>query len=277
MPGNKVLSILVLSTAVIISVWLLNNQKTIVPKEKATQNLISINYADSGKNTNDDWKKLLVNVNTKNEPIVDLTKKNEVDSKVLQDNTLTGQLAIDIFSRYILSAKGGQPVNTNTADQIAQSVLSSPNYTKGTGATYSESNLHIDQNNSRDNLVRYRDTMVSVLKKNLSKLDGDPSIIVNTAITQNDPSQLSKIDPFVVAAKGLLSDLLYMQTPSSVVKIHLEIVNSVSNGLENLEGMRNGINDPVKALSSVTMYAQHLTDFQQSYLDLINFFADKGI
>ena len=90
---NRVYATLVICIGIVISIWLFQRNIGSTPVVAKERGALTVNtYRNIGQNVNDDWKKLLVSTDTKNQPVTDLTKNN---SGTFDETTLTAQMAKD--------------------------------------------------------------------------------------------------------------------------------------------------------------------------------------
>ncbi len=262
--------VLVLCGAGVVCTWLLS-RPTNKLEAAPDANLIAENYRDPSLDTATDWQKILTGVATTQGSTTIAS-----DGTVPDDTTVTAQLSKDLFSRYLAIAKGGDSLSASDLDQVAeQTLLSSSQYTQVTGATYVTSNLHITTDTSLDALRKYRDTGDAIIKKRTVSAKEDPLTIFGNATQDDNPDELTKLDPFIADAKALISDLLTMTVPKDVVTLHLAVLNSYSNVLADLQAMRGIYTDPVKSFASISQYSGHISDLQKVLTDIKTYIVQK--
>ena len=254
------------------SVWLLAKNTPVGVKTKASD-LSSTSYQNNVDTTNSDWKGLLSSTDLQNTDKV--TNVSAGNSGTFDETTLTAQMARDLFSRYLLIAnKSGGPT-TDDADQIATQVLTSPSYTQSSGAVYVASNIKIISQTDQTTVRTYYQNLSQKMSARAPSTPGNPITILNKALQTESDSDLSKIEPFIVAYKGVVSDLTTISVPADATAVHLALLNAYSNLLSDTQAMRQALVDPVKAIAAINQYEKHYTDMQNALLNINNYFGKK--
>jgi hypothetical protein len=214
----------------------------------------------------DDWKNILTSVSTGDTGYADLTENT---ATIPEDTTLTAQMAKDVLSTYLLSTKTGQPFTSDTADQIAQTVLSSPNYAETAGTVYLSSNLHI-AGDDKTALSQYKLLINTALINRASELKNtqDPIELTTAAVQSDSEAALAGINPLIHSASGFINDLLQMNVPKSAVTAHLELLNATNDLLSDFQAMRNVLTDPTRSLTTLGQYNTHIANLQKALQDM---------
>jgi hypothetical protein len=272
-PQKKVWVISILCFAVVTAVWL--SQRDVIDTSaiyektnglEPVEPLIAISNA-----TNTDWEKILVSI--KPEKTVDLTVDTGDD---FDDTTITAQLSKDFFSQYLLLKKGGKEITAEDTAQIANNIVASGKYTDINAPIYVSKNLKIIPPDTEE-VKKYRDSVNLSLKNRSSQIKTDPILILNKVIKSQDEKDLAELDPLIVIAKGFVNDFLNIPVPSDAVNVHLALLNSFSNLLSDMEGMRVILVDPIRSLTVVGKYSQHTTEFYAALNNMNAYFKAKGL
>ncbi len=271
---NKVWVISILCFAIVTSVWLSQRQTvdTSAVYEKANTLLAVEPLIDLPETTNDDWKKILVNM--KPEKTVNLTAVSNED---FDETTVTAQLSKDFFSQYLLLKKGGKQLTSEDTGKIASNVINSGKYTDISGAVYVAKNLHVTNQTSRENLKKYMNEVNLSLKTRSSQIKENPIVIINKVAQSQDEKDLAGLDKLISIAQGFINDFLNMTVPENAVTVHLALLNSFSNLLSDLQGMRMILVDPVRSLSAIGQYNKHNLDFYTALKNMNSYFSINGL
>jgi hypothetical protein len=279
MPSKKIISVLIICLGIIISIWLWAGAKNYKPevgtKEDKTSDVVTTEtYQKLNDTTNGEWKNILVKVDPKDEKIA--VTSNLVDKK--GEMSVTAQISKDVLTQAFIAAKSADKSITATdAKNISSQIISSQSYVKTNGAVYLEKNLHTTTKNDNDTLKKYYVAVNKVFSTRLSqiKTNDEPMAMVQKAIENDDAKALVKMDEYIIANQGFINDMLEITVPSSVTKLHLDILNSASNILVNLQSMRNTLTDPVDGMSGMGQYYNHLQEFVQATKRMIDYFKNK--
>ncbi len=271
MPSKKIYIYIIICASAIISIWLLTRKVNTAEQAIAElrDNSVVVEKPEIIE-TNDDWKKILTKVSTSTRTFTDLTQKKSFDA-----TSLTAQMSKDFMSQYLMLKKGGREVSAEEMQKIVDNVLSVPQYTNSTGAVYVPLNLHITQKKDKETLNTYKITVNYILKTHSIQIKESPVTIVVSALQKESEVELSKLDPIILTAKSMITGLLSVEVPDDAVKIHLELINSVSNLEANIEAMKVALADPVKAMSGISSYNQNILNFTTALKNINLYFISK--
>lgn len=271
---KKIYAVAVICVGAIVSAFLLA-RKPDFSKIQSNQNL-NLEHSGVELNTestieNKDWGNLLAKIESPSK-----TGGAEID--IPEDGTLTARLARDLFSRYLTVAKSGQDIPEEESAKIIDAILASPEYTQGSrGVVYVESNLKIGPVSNTETIKKYADDVNRIFKTGMDSIKANEGIgtIINLALANQDETKIAKLDPFVIATRTVLKNLVSVNVPIDLVKLHLELVNSVSNVLSDLESMRETFNDPVRGFIGATKYPQDTDDTQIAIQKITSYYLNK--
>ncbi len=274
MPSNKILTIFILCLGVIVSVWFVaDKQKRISQSSEIKKDNIEVAPPIAIKDTNYDWKKILTDSNKANAKVIDLTKTVNIAG---EGTTLTDQMSRDILSQYLILAKNGQQITPEMATDIVNTTLSLPDY-KPDYVEYIRENLKVTPKNDPVTFDNYSQKISQALISVYYDVKVDPmAIFVNGLQTENE-EELKKLDPLIVINKKAIKTLLEMEVPSEAVPLHLNLLNSSSKILGNLESMRTAISDPIKIFTVSGDYSVNTVEFGKSITNLNALLKQKTV
>ena len=273
MPSNKTFFVLIIAIGFIVSIWLIQRH-TINSTINTIRDNSSIEAIRTTNNSVDgEWSKILVSVISDSSSAGKTTiPKN--NSEVFDETTLTAQMARDLFSRYLLVAKQGKNLSEAEMTKIADDVLASPEYTKSSGVVYLESDLRITQKRDKATMDRYKVILNQYLSDGIKSIEnkGNVATIVNTAIVDGDEKKLVELEPFVSAFRIVTSEVLKMEVPSTLVNLHLKLLNTSSNLTANIEAMRGMLYDPVKGFIGANKFSDNFVEFEIALENINTYF-----
>lgn len=248
---NKTYVVLVICIAFIVSVWLVQRS---IPTKKSPDNILE---TYSTENTTDEsWKSTLSSINF-SDPDISSTLSPD-DPNTFDETSLTGQMARDLFSRYLLTIKDN-PTQENL-DKISDSILSSENYSKISSVTYNLNNINISPSNTPPSIKQYGDSLNKIIVGEMmatQKADPLPTILIESIQSENK-KRLGDLETYVKAFKNITNGLLNMSVPSDFSQLHLELLNSSSAVYTDLKAMSQFLDDPIKGIISVKQYSDDL-------------------
>jgi len=268
MPSKKILVVSIICLGLIGGVWIFEQNSGIeIPTLKpSSQN--SLTSENSTTSTSVDWQKILSN--SQGSTTIASGLNNTSASNYNSNLSMTDQLAQNFFSQY-LDAQGqanqsgmdtSNGLDQNTSDQIASDALSSGNYTTTQTVVYNAKSLNVQPNSNQTTVTNYLNILVKNDGQMVSSYNqtGDEVDIINDAILNQNQSEIVKLDPIIQSYQTLLSNMLKAPVPEDATAINLEIVNSISAVLYDLQAIRQSFSDPVKALPALASYKQDYTN-----------------
>jgi hypothetical protein len=265
---NKIYVVGVICLGVVISIWLLNKEEKSVNLNNDGQVQVSARAYETTEK-NDDWKKLLVNVDSVTETSV-LSKATNAGLDP-EGTTITDQVGRDFLSQYMLAVKNNGGITTSDVNSITENTIAVAEY-NSTGAKYVSLNIKIINKNDSETLRIYRNKLYEIIKNRTSSIKDDPFSVIMNAMPTESEKELAKLNPIIIQNKAFIADLLKMEVPSSAATLHLSLLNASSNLLSNLEDMREIIRDPVRGLTGVGNYPQSITNLNLSLKNFTEFF-----
>jgi len=278
MLNRKILTVLIVCFGVVSSIYLFERRPT-ETTQKNTGDTAQIENLDVGRpnnlgnrnEINDDWKKILVNLDNTKQTTTVLTNRS---TEKFDGTTLTAQVAKDFFSQYLLAKQGGKTLTADDINKITNNVTSNSQYSKVNGPVYIASNLHIISGENTEIIKKYRDNINQILKLRSMQVNSNPTTLTKSTTTDKKGS-VTSFDNAILAGKGMISDLLNVEVPESAIKVHLILLNTSSNILSTLESIRLSFSDPVRALAGVGQYNAQILEFQSALAGINKYFVQK--
>ena len=277
MPSKKVLAILIVCISGVLSSWLVSSTPSLQDvknsqKETSVSSVSASPYEKLTSNTSDDWKKMLNSVDTKNQPVEKAIKTNE---DTFDETSITAKLSVDMMSRYLSLKSSGKQITSEDLNNIASNVLDNPEYTTLNGAKYRILNLKIAKDSDQNSITIYKTTVKTAVSKAFSQIKEDPYVTMAKAIKQSSPNQLNNLDSAITACKTIISDLLNISVPKEAVTVHLNLLNSFSKMLADLESLHLIFDDPVKSLNGINQYDSDKIEFINAVDEMSKYILKK--
>jgi len=268
MPSNKTFVVLIVSIALIVSVWLFQ-------KKPEAVDVVGINTVPRETVvTENDWQKILNESAVGDTSVVSVVPKAE--DLFVNDTTITSQISKDLLAQYLLTINQKGGISGDDMNSIVSNILAVPEYNNSTGAKYISANLHINSKNDKATVGEYKEILNTLLKEVSARIKTDPIAISILAIQDEDDSVLKRIDPLIVEANLLIRRLLEMQVPSSAVTQHLRVLNFMSSVQGSLVSMRNSVDDPINGLNGINKYKELMQTERLNVINVLNsYFIQK--
>lgn len=221
-----------------------------------------------------DWQKVLVGAGIGN-----MAKNSSLNSGVASINskplTATDKLGEVLVSKYLQLQQSGATQNADTVNTMVSDALSNPNIIPTT-KVYDFSNIKIGTDDSTTATLTYGQKLGDLFKNNNNAV-GNEAVYARDSEEQNDLSVLANIDPLITSYKNILTGLLNTVSPPSLAKIHLDLINAMSERLSTAELLRVINTDPAAGLEGAGQYTRSIQDLFNAFTELKQYFATRGI
>ncbi len=179
--------------------------------------------------------------------------------------TATDKFARDLFTRYMTAkqANGGVPLTSAEQKDIALDMLDKSDVILAK-SEYTRADLIIAKDNSPETIRAYGNELGRIIKT-YSISARDEGVILRDSIEHEDPDLLEEFDPIIKAYQELLFNILKTKAPGNASLIHLALVNSFSDIISTVKGMRDIYVDPFMALQG----AGHFPDARASTINAL--------
>jgi len=184
--------------------------------------------------------------------------------------TQTEKLGQYLVSGYLQLQQSGEDIGTDTVDALVSNALNNPDIVE-TAKTYAFSDLKTSKDTSIVAVVSYGQSVVALFKNNDAL--GNEAAYARDAEEQNDPTVAAKIDPIIATYQSILNSLLATPTPPTLLKIHLDLVNAMSERLMVAKLLRSVNTDPAAGLEGAGQYLNALQDFNNAFGALKQYFG----
>ena len=213
-----------------------------------------------------DWQKVLVGTGVGSSDKSLIQEKIRLQFKRL---SLKQQSLVNMFcSGYLQLQQSGQDISTDTVNSLVSSALNNPSIVP-TAKVYAFSDIKIGKDDSITAAIMYGKN-ISLFFENNNAV-GNEAMYARDAEEQNDPTISAKIDPIITAYQNILSGLLATIAPPSLAKIHLDLINAMSERLIDMTKLlRVGNTDPAAGLEGAGQYLNGLQDLNNAFGALKN-------
>ena len=187
----------------------------------------------------------------------------------VQNNlTATDLFSRDLFSKYAEYQKAGVNFNDpQIQQQITNQVLADGTYI-ATPKVYTTKDIVITPDNSLLSVKRYVNSVVTIVKSNTTVHSYEPDIVQNSLNTKN-PDLLKQLDPIIASYQNILKNFIATPAPSALTKIHVDLVNAMSEIVFADQSLAKVYSDGITSLAGLSAY-------QKGVLDLSNAITEIG-
>lgn len=191
--------------------------------------------------------------------------------------TTTDKFARDVFAEYITvkQANGGTPLTSAEQKEIVLRMLDE-NENVLPKIEYARADIILSKDSASTTIRAYGNELGRIIKT-YSISARDEGIILRDSIDAEDAELLKELDPIIKAYQSLLSNFLRTKAPANASLIHLALINSFSDIITTVQGMRSLYEDPLEALQG----AGHFPDARGNMLIALQrvkaYFRESGV
>lgn len=247
-------------------------EKTLMVKDLVTQ--------DQNKNGIQDWEEALWGLDPNKDGASNreyiLAKKKTLNKDTVPESELTenDKMAREFFALVVSLQQSGN-LNEASMNALAESIGGKIEYTNITDI-YTEKMLRVEST-TPSVLRTYYSNLQKINNKYKNKYIGDELALIGQAIASNDGQALRLAIQTADDYRAFGKDLMTINVPSSVVKLHLDLANNYEKEALALEGMSVMLDNPISGISSFVTYKKYNDAIVDTIEKLTTFFKRNGI
>lgn len=249
LPSRKVLSLLVLTIALVASIII------VFGKEKSGQAINFANNLVAGEKfnipENESWQT----------EVSQVAKPINVPELAAEEQTVTDTVSTTILSNY-LALKQNNTLTQESAQNLIDQTIDFIGYDNG--KTKTEADLNIIADNGLTTITEYGENLGNILKKNKPAVIKNEIEVITKALESSNQSKIEELKTIANVYNNIANDLLKMKVPKTFVRAHLDLING-SNGMGlALYNMQQVFQDPIKSLPAFQAYNFNASIFKNS-------------
>jgi hypothetical protein len=176
----------------------------------------------------------------------------------------TADFTAEFLQTYSSLKKDGVPLSAEERDRLATELIAKINATPAINTVvYTENDLNLSADNTTVALRTYGNPLRNATPRHFES----EMVIVYNALHKNR-DELIKLDVVIKSYNDFLKNALAIPVPSDVKVAHLAILNSVSQLITTIEGMKLLFTDPLTATAHISTYPANATALQDSFATL---------
>lgn len=266
LPSKKVLSVLILSAAVVASIIVAFG------KDKTTSAVTSVNNLVGGGKIsipeNPNWQNEFNTLGS-----VSLFEQTGGGSATGTE-TVTDAVSKSLISNYLALKQNGSLDGASAQKLIDQTI----NYIGQPAAVeIKASDLKIIPDNGKQTISGYGEDLGNIIKKNRPLDVKNELEIISKSIETRDSSMVAELDNVIYVYEKISTELAGMTVPNTFVKAHLDMVNGSRNMASALTELKAVFNDPIKSLAHIQLYQKGMTAFTQAMRATVIFINQNGV
>ncbi|KKQ77641.1 MAG: hypothetical protein A3A96_03175 [Candidatus Zambryskibacteria bacterium RIFCSPLOWO2_01_FULL_39_39] len=254
MPSKKVLSIFILTTALVGAIIIAFGRDKSSTAINFASNLVAGEKLNIPENPN--WQNELGEVSQNTEGV---QAKEEVGAG--GEETATDTISKTLISNYLALKQNGS-LNQESAQKLVDQTANLASQLGGEVTL--ETKLNIISDGGKQTMIDYGENLGNILRNNKPQEVKNELEIISSAVSSRDPSKTEELNTIIAVYEKSAEDLIEMPVPQTFVKAHLDMVNGIIGMAIALKEMRTVFSDPIKSLSSMQLYKEGLTIFIQA-------------
>ncbi len=202
----------------------------------------------------------------KSDTKISLENSNSTSPETL---TKTDQFSQDLFTTIAALTQEGAELDQATIEKISNSLMENiENITPE--KIYTATDIKIIQKEDKLVFQEYNSKIQALLKK--YPLNVDVAEVINRSLTDDgeiDVSVLKGLDPAINQLRGFTKEMLTLNTPVSLLNLHLAVMNSFEKLAENLASMKLIDSEAIVAFNAINQYVEN-TEIAQAAIIKLN-------
>ena len=196
-----------------------------------------------------DWEENLQGKVFETIPTPTSTSFTNVEEPYEPPTTLTGKFSEAFFQDYLQGKINGEDFSDPSAF-VGNAVTAIEQNTQSKKHSRNELNIVSD---SPEALHAYGNEFAKIMNSSVVSVENE-AIILQEALTANDPTLLEKLVPIHDAYTSYISQALAMNVPESFALEHISALNTFESILTDVEAMQLAFTDPLYALARTKGY-----------------------
>jgi len=192
--------------------------------------------------------------------------------------TPTDTLAQQLMNAYFSAAgQNSGSLSDEETNTIVNPLIENLNTSENRSDAYTLSDIKISKNEDEYAIKEYGNNLALTIKKYFDPIPEDEMRIFKTAVTNQDATELQKMEPLVNAYRNTAGEMLSLNVPSSFSENHLILINRFNDIAQDLDAIQKNFDDPVQSLIALNQYFTDFKPANQVFHDLNDYFSNKKI
>ncbi len=200
-------------------------------------------------------------------------------AEVELENTETAKISRELFENYLEAKRAGLPIDAETTNKIVnQAILEKSDSADAKQYTLADIKILANSTSSTNaDFKKYGNDLGQALSIGASKSSVSEIQILQSAMVNENPGEIAKIDPIINSYSTMLNKLALISVPRELVSQHLDLLNGISRMLVDIKSFRQMFEDPMIGLVGVNNYYQDVELLGSAVENIKSFFDNKGI
>jgi hypothetical protein len=261
MPSRKIISILILASALVTGIILASGKNSTQSNREQVVALKTPEVKLSAQNVGD-WKK----------DLSVLPASNNISTT--SNETLTDQVGQSLVANYLALKQQGTLDSDSAQTLIDQTEKFIDNASQ---SKYTSANIVISNDNSAAAIKTYGSAVGSALKINTPSQPKNEGAIFVEMIKNKDADLAEDLRDIARVYGNIAGSLLKIPVPSSLSSMHLKTINSLQGLAESVDTMSRAQEDPLKSLQGINLYSTSHASFVESLSEIKMGINRKGV
>lgn len=199
--------------------------------------------------------------------------QKKINPTLESDLTNTAKFSRELFARYSMARQAGDYTAENYPDFLLQYAQKA----ESGAITINKEDDFKKIETTPETIRAYGNQLGKIIAENAKKYPGNELVILEDALTNEDSAKLAALEKPIARYKTLREEMLSMSVPGGLISIHAKLTNLFGIMVVGVESMKYVIDDPVKALSGLSMYPSASDFVIRSLQELHDYFINQAV
>jgi len=197
-------------------------------------------------------------------------------STSLIDTNLTTILSKQVFSNFMVLNQSGN-LNSQTINDLTDQLSSQIIDKVPTAKVYTIADLHIIPNPTKEDLRKYGNDFMILRDKYQNQYIRQTTSLDSPILNKTDAGTINIYKLIGVLYEGISNNLLYLDVPTGLVDLHLEILNNYSTLAYSLKQLEQLDENPIMAVSGLSLFNKNIDQETQILEQITAYFIKNDI
>ena len=265
MPSRKVISILIVSVALVFAIILVFGDRDTT--SAITGGLIS-NGPEVQLTQNTNWQADISSLS--------LNQKEVATIQTSSNKNVTETVTQSIVTNY-LSLKQNGTLDSNSASTLINQAINYSGEQVSPTSKYKSGDILVLPDNSSAAVSNYGASLGTIFRSAKSDPGDNETTIVKKMLTTKDKGYIKDLERIQVGYENIISSLAKTPVPSSFVATHLEMINGL-DGLARAVGIFTTVfDDPIRSAEAIGIYNTSMASFTTAISKIRIDILNKGV
>ena len=190
-------------------------------------------------------------------------------------DTAADRFARAFFEQYFRAKESGGEITESERQRLVDSSVALAEQ-EARDSLFTQAHIRVGANDAIVAQREYGNAVGDIMQRYTVPNENEVAIL-GKALETNDPAELSRLEPIIAAYQSMLNDTLATEVPPSLVKEHLDLLNTLNAILNSVQLMQRAFDDPFSALLRIRRYEDDATGLYYAIDNMRTAFEQAGV